>query len=499
MQETVSDLIATLAEVDDRGVYFEDTFTSWRDHVGESAAVAAVLRGRLDPNRPQHIGVLLQNTPMHSAVLIAAAISGLVSVGLNPVRSGPALARDLETADCQLVLTDSAMAASLGDIPHILVDSPEWLAEVTAHAGEPLEIRESDDSDLYMLLFTSGTSGNPKAVRCSQGKVVKAALMLAERFGLGPEDKCYVAMPMFHSNAVTVGWAMALACQGSLVLRRKFSASQFMPDVRRYGATYANYVGKPLAYVLARPELEDDADNPLRVVYGNEGGPSDIIRFAKRFDTRVIDGFGSTEGGVLIRRTEDTPATALGPIPEGVAVVDPDTGEPCPVGVTGEMVNLLGAGSFEGYYNNPEADAERMRGGVYHSGDLAFLDEDGYLHFAGRVGDWLRVDGENLGAAPIERALLSHPDVLEVAVYGIPAPDIGDLVMAAAVLVEGAVFDPEEFRNFLASHPDLHRKQWPSYVRVSESLKRTETFKIIKRTLATEGTECADQVWPIPR
>lgn len=499
MSDTVNDLLAKLAEVEDRGLHFEGTFTSWRDHVRDGAAVAAALRARLDPARPPHIGVLLQNTPMHSAVLVAAAISGLVSVGLNPVRRSAALARDLETADCQLVLTDSAMAPALGDIPHIVVDSPEWLAEVAAHVGEPFEFHPSAVTDLYMLLFTSGTSGDPKAVRCSQGKVVKAALMLAERFGLGPDDTCYVAMPMFHSNAVTVGWGMALACQGSLVLRRKFSASQFIPDVRRYGATYANYVGKPLAYVLAIPESADDADNPLRMVYGNEGAPSDLGSFARRFDTRVVDGFGSTEGGVLIRRTEDTPATALGPLPDGVAIIDPDTGERCPVGVTGEMVNLLGPGQFEGYYNNPEADAERMRDGIYHSGDLAYLDENGYLHFAGRLGDWLRVDGENLGAAPIERALLAHPDLLEVAVYGIPAPDIGDQVMAAAVLVEGAEFDVDRFRQFLVDHPDLSPKQWPSYVRVSTSLQRTETFKIIKRPLAAEGTDCADQVWAIPR
>ncbi len=111
-----------------------------------------------------------------------------------------------------------------------------------------------------------------------------------------------------------------------------------------------------------------------------------------------------------------------------------ETGEPCPPGVTGELVNISDAGRFEGYYNDPDAEAERMRGGVYHSGDLAYRDENGYAYFAGRLGDWMRVDGENLGSAPIERVLLRHPDVVEVAVYGIPAPDVGDQVMAALVL-----------------------------------------------------------------
>ncbi len=125
-----------------------------------------------------------------------------------------------------------------------------------------------------MLIYTSGTSGDPKAVICSQGKVAIAGVTMTGRFELGPYDNCYVSMPLFHSNAVLVGWAVALACRGSLVLRRKFSASQFLPDIRRYGATYANYVGKPLSYVLATTECDDDADNPLRAVYGNEGAPA---------------------------------------------------------------------------------------------------------------------------------------------------------------------------------------------------------------------------------
>jgi fatty-acyl-CoA synthase len=167
--------------------------------------------------------------------------------------------------------------------------------------------------------------------------------------------------------------------------------------------------------------------------------------------------------------------------------------------VTGELVNIADAGRFEGYWNNPEANAERMRGGAYHSGDIAYRDENNYVYFAGRLGDWLRVDGENLGTAPIERILLRHPDVVELAVYGIPAPDVGDLVMAALVLRDGAEFDVERFRAFLADQTDLGPKQWPSLVRVSTDLPRTESFKVIKRQLQADGTDCADPVHPIRR
>ena len=492
-----------LAEIDDRGVYFEDSFTSWRDHLQHGAAIAATLRERLDPTRPPHVGVLLENTPFFSAMLVAAGMSGIVPVGLNPVRRGEALARDIGRADCQLVLADSKSAATLDDIEHVNVDSAEWADEVAAHSpvrgDAELSFQSASPTDLFMLIFTSGTSGEPKAVKCSHSKVAIAGVTMTQRFGLGRDDVCYVSMPLFHSNAVLVGWAVAAACQGSMALRRKFSASDFLVDVRRYGATYANYVGKPLSYVLATPEQPDDADNPLRAVYGNEGVPGDIDRFGRRFGCVVQDGFGSTEGGVAIARTPDTPAGALGPLPEGVEIVDPDTGEPCPAGVVGELVNTAGPGRFEGYYNDEAAEAERMAGGVYHSGDLAYRDDAGYAYFAGRLGDWMRVDGENLGAAPIERVLLRYPDVTEVAVYAVPDPVVGDQVMAALVMAPGAEFDADKFRAFLAEQPDLGPKQWPSYVRISAELPRTVTFKVLKRQLSAEGVDCGDPVWPIRR
>ena len=241
-----------------------------------------------------------------------------------------------------------------------------------------------------------------------------------------------------------------------------------------------------MSYILATPPQPDDADNPLRIVYGNEAAPRDIDRFATRFGVTVVDGFGSTEGGVNIARTPDTPEGALGPLPEGLDILDVDTGRPCPPGVIGELVNVAGPGNFRGYYKDPDAEAERMAGGAYHSGDLAYRDEAGYVHFAGRLGDWMRVDGENLGTAPIERVLMRYPDV-------------GDRVMAALVLPEGTAFDPERFREFLAAQTDLGPKQWPRFVRIGTSLPRTETFKIIKRRLTAEGLNCTDPVFEIPR
>jgi fatty-acyl-CoA synthase len=501
---TVTDLLVPLAEVDDRGVHAEDgSYATWRQHVQQGADLAAALRDRMDPDKPPHFGILLGNTPLFSALLVAAGLSGMVAVGLNPTRRGAALRRDIAHADCQLVITDTDPQSFGPDfapmgLPVLDARSPDWSAELNAHRGSPITAAGTAFDDLFMLIFTSGTSGEPKAVRCTHEKVAGPGVMLAQRFGLGPSDTCYLSMPLFHSNAVMAGWSPALAAGASIALRRRFSASGFLPDVRRFGATYANYVGKPMSYILATPEAPDDADNPLRIMYGNEGAPRDIDRFAKRFDVVVIDGFGSTEGGVSIGRTPETPAGSLGPITDDLAILDVDTGRPCPPGVVGELVNVRGPGQFRGYYKDDAAEAARMTAGTYHSGDLAYRDEAGYVYFAGRLGDWMRVDGENLGTAPIERVLMRYPDVIEVAVYGIP-DDVGDRVMAALVLPEPSAFDVDAFVRFLCEQDDLGPKQWPRYVRIASALPRTETFKVLKRQLTAEALDCADQIFRIPR
>ncbi len=499
---TVTELLAPLVDVTDRGVYEGDSFVCWRDHLRTGAQVAAALAAQLDPTKPPHVGVMLGNTTIFSTVLVAAGLAGLVTVGLNPTRRGQAFARDVARADCQLVLTDdvTALAGGLPDgIECIDVESPLWAAELAAHHDAPVTFADTGPDDLFMLIFTSGTSGEPKAVRVTHDKVAFPGTMLSQRFGLDRNDTFYLSMPLFHSNAIMAGWSVAVAAGGSIALRRKFSASQFIPDIRRYGATYANYVGKPLSYVLATPPRDDDADNPLRIMYGNEGAPRDVPRFASRFATYVVDAFGSTEGGIAIARTPDSPDGSLGPLTDEVAILDVETGEPCPPGKVGELVNPQGRGWFRGYYGDEAAEDERMSGGVYHSGDLAYRDEAGYAYFAGRLGDWMRVDGENLGTAPIERILLRHNGVIEVAVYAIPDPDVGDRVMAALVLLPDTTFDAEAFAAFLADQPDLGPKQWPTFVRIGTALPRTETFKVIKRLLSAEALDCTDPVFPIQR
>lgn len=503
---TVRTLLEARAEDDSPGLLARDLAWSWREYVAASRGRAAALADLLDPARPPHVGVLLDNTPEMAVQLAAAGWGAHVLVGLNTTRRGDALMADIRKADVQVVVVESAHAPLLEglDLSGITVieagtypgfrDGADAPPQPAGGAGAP------SPEDLFMLIFTSGTSGEPKAVRVTHEKITFPAAYLTERLGLRADDVHYVSMPLFHSNAVMAGWGPALANGATIALAERFSASGFLADVRRYGATYANYVGKPLAYILATSEQPDDAENPLRIVFGNEAGDRDTAAFAARFGCRVVDGFGSTENAVVVSRIEGTPPGSLGQPAPGVAVLDPETATECPPATyddsgqvtnldtcVGELVNTQGMGQFAGYYNDEAATAERMRGGMYWSGDLAYRDADGWVYFAGRTADWLRVDGENLAAAPIERILLRHPAISEAAVYAVPDPRSGDQLVAALVLT--APITPEEFGAFLAAQPDLGSKAWPRFVRVLDDLPRTATNKVLKRDLQAAGPQ----------
>lgn len=499
--ETVRSLLLARADDDGPALLAGDRRWSWREYVATAAGRAAALDGLLDRARPPHVGVLLDNTPEMAFQLAAAGLGGHVVVGLNTTRRGVSLLADIRKADVQVLVVEDDHAGLLDglDLSGVQVIRPDEIPDVEpVETPGPISTGSISGQSLFMLIFTSGTSGEPKAVRVTHEKVTRPGAYLVERLGLTRADVHYVAMPLFHSNGVMAGWGPALTTGATVALAERFSATGFLPDVRRYGATYANYVGKPLAYVLATPERPDDADNPLRLVFGNEAGDRDTSEFARRFGCDVVDGFGSTENAVVVSRVDGTPPGSLGQPFPGVAVLDPETGEECPRATydddrrvtnldacVGELVNTEGAGQFAGYYHDDEATAERMRGGMYWSGDLAYRDADGWVFYAGRTADWLRVDGENLAAAPIERILLRHPAVSEAAVYAVPDPRAGDQLVAA--LVTTAPITPGDWEAFLAAQADLGTKAWPRFVRILDALPRTATNKVLKRDLRAEG------------
>lgn len=513
MAETVQQFVHALADDDSDGLLAGDRRWSWREVVAECARRARVL----DELRGDgHVGVLLENTPEMVLAILAGALGRHVTAGINTTRRGDGLLRDVRRADCTVLLTDAVHLPLLDglDLTGVTVvdtDDQDWLTRVAAASGDLDGLPVAEVGDTFMLIFTSGTSGDPKAVQVGNFMVVMSGLTLSEKFALGREDVCYGAMPLFHSNAIMGGLAPAIASGAAIALAPRFSATGFLDDVRRYGATYMNYVGKPLAYVLATPERPDDRDNPLRVAFGNEATDRDIQRFAERFGCEVWDGFGSTETAIIITRDQDTPLGSIGQPWDGVAVYDRVTRTECPRAIfdatgrvanldaaVGELVNTQGAGFFGGYYNDESATAERLEGGMYWSGDLAYRDEAGNVYLAGRTSDWLRVDGENIAAAPVESILLRLDAISQAAVYAVPDELVGDQLMVALVLADDATLSPDTFADFLARQQDLSPKAWPRYVRIADALPSTATNKVLKRELIAQGLTTDDELWVRP-
>ncbi|GAA3441946.1 AMP-binding protein [Planomonospora venezuelensis] len=535
--ETLAELLELRAGDDRPGLLFEDRTWSWREYVAECRARAAWMDARSGTARARgedaragvpgaasggpartarrtgalHVGVLFDNVPELLFLLGGAALSGHVLVALNPTRGPAELARDADATDVDVILHDpvhaglAAEAAALRSAPPAGVPSGSAPLPGPPATGPPAAdaSARTGPGGLVMLIFTSGTSGRPRAVKVTQRKIAVPGTSLAAL--LTPEDVVYCAMPLFHSGAIMAAYAPAAASGAALVLRRRFSASGLMDDVRRYGVTYLHYVGKALSYVLATPETPADRENTLKIAFGNEGSATATRRFGERFGCHVIDAFGSTETAIAITPDPSGPPGCLGRLPEGVEIRDPATGERRPPGIIengrlvngdeaiGELVNTRGLGLFDGYYNDPEADRERIRDGAFWSGDMAYADGDGYVFFAGRGTERLRVDGENLAVAPIEAAVREFPGVVEAAVYPVPDAAAGDQVMAA--LVTSGAWDAAEFAAFLDGRADLSRKAVPRYVRLSAELPQTPSHKVVKRLLAAEAWRTGDPVW----
>ncbi|MFC1411306.1 AMP-binding protein [Streptacidiphilus sp. N1-12] len=493
-------------------------FTRSHDEVFRAACARAALvtalladRRRRHPDVRPHVGLLLDNTPEYVYWLQACALAGATAVGINPTRRGPDLRRDIQHTDCALVVTEAARRPLLDGLglpmPVLDSDSPDYSALLADHLDAAAPALPPAPETRILLTFTSGSTGAPKAVICSQRRLARAGEKLCQMFGLTAEDTGYACMPLFHGNATMALWAPMLLAGGTVALRRSFSASHFLDDVRRYRAGYFTYVGRAVSYVLATDPRPDDAESPLRLGFGTEAGAVDADRFQRRFGCRLVEGYGSSEGGCNLRQDPAAPPGAVGRAGSGpgddLAVVDPETGAECPrsrfdatgrlvngAEAIGELVNRTARAGFEGYWRNPEAGAARTRDGWYWTGDLFHRDAEGWFRFAGRSADWLRVDSENLAVADIENILGRWDAAEAVAVYAVPDPVAGDQVMAAVQLRPGHSAGPADapalaaaLAEFLAAQPDLGTKMPPRFVRFVRTMPATATHKTAKAEL----------------
>ena len=510
---TIADLLAARADDHHVGLVSGDEEWTWRQIVAEATRRAALLEQARVPG-PFHVGVLLDNVAEYLFVLCAAGLGGAVVVGINSTRRGAELAADISHTDCQLILTDPAGVALLAGLDLGLapdrvwdVTGAEYVSRLAGVGADPTVDAPVGPEDRYALLFTSGSSGAPKAVRMTQGRAARASSSgICSRRSVP-----YCAMPLFHGNALNALIFPAMATGATIVMRPRFSASAFLSDVRRHGCTYFSAIGRVLSYILATPELADDAENPLQFVLGPESSQPDMEAFERRFGCPVFSGYGSSENAIILQPAPGVSRSALGLPPPGqdVAIIDPATNLECPrarfddggallnaAEAIGEIVGRNNLSMFEGYYNNDAAMVERTRHGWYWSGDLGYRDAAGVFWFAGRTADWIRVDGENFAAAPVERILGRFPGARVVVVYGVPdTRNSDDQVMAAIELEEGPELDAVAFEAFLADQSDLGTKWPPRYVRVVDRMPVTGTNKVDRKPLRAAAWRTTDPVW----
>ncbi|WP_347955193.1 AMP-binding protein [Gordonia aichiensis] len=334
---TTADLLHARRDDDSPALAFEDRRWTWRQFVAECAIRAAALTAlRRSPSAaPWHVGVLMDNDPEYLFLIGGAALAGATIVGVNPTRRGAELRADVVGTDCQTVIVadnhlDTAQAFA-ADVPLLPVTGPEYRALLADAASSTPEdwIGSAPANHDLLLLFTSGSTGAPKAVICSSARL--AAIGVLNVHGITRDDVAYNAMPMFHGNAIMSAWAPIAAVGGTYALRSKFSASGFLPDIQKFGATFFNYVGWSLAYILAQPERPAESDNRLRFGWGTEASAHDRAEFTRRFGAPISESYGASEGVCVIIRDDSTPPGALGiPNPAlGMAVVRPD-GTDCP-------------------------------------------------------------------------------------------------------------------------------------------------------------------------
>jgi len=477
------------------------------------------------------------------ALYAACGYAGLTLFGINTGLRGQTLAGVIDQSRARVLVVDERwwpeverVAGDLKCVPaeNILVlrtqgeisaGDRDLEGGVAAEVGEPGESLDSPGVDVapesrLMVIYTSGTTGLPKGINNNHLKMLLIGNTVAGHLQLDADAVGYACMPLFHSNAMFLGFHPAFQACGTLALGERFSASRFVPDVLRYGVTYWNYVGEPVHYVLGAIEKEYAGDedrilqevarhpeNRFRYALGNGASPPDIDRFIRWLGLDdMFELYGSTEAAISTFRRRGDPRGCVGEVTDPNVKILSESSSECPPAefdADGKIANYAEAvgeicrvapdtALFQGYYDNRTADDTKYREGVYHSGDLGHIGVRAgkrFLYFDGRTDDWIRKDGENFSAAQVARLLQEHADVDLAAAYGVPCAVSDELVMAALTLRPAALFDPQAFFDFCeeqVSGGGMDRKWFPDFVRIVDEFQYTQTQKILVRPLKHE-------------
>lgn len=360
----------------------------------------------------------------------------------------------------------------------------------------PTELKGTDISgeDLAVILYTSGTTGNPKGCMASHDYFVHLAKVQADLFQLSEKDRVLTAQPFYYMDPQ---WntLMVMTRNATLVLAEKFSTSTFWDDIRHYNISCFYCIGSMTSFLYNMPPSDQDKRHNLRMVQTSGISPHIHEKWEKRFNVPVYEIYASTEttADIAVRLDMDRKVgtKCIGRPLEyrEIKVVD-ENGSEVRDGSVGEILVKRGRGMMQGYYKDPGSTEKAFRGGWFHSGDLAYKDDDGDYHFVGRKKDIIRRGGENVSAAAVEHVIVNHPEVMDAAVIPVPDNIRGEEIKAYMVLKEGGTATYEEIAEYCEEN--LGAFKVPRYYEFRESLPKTPSERVQKRKLIEEKEDLTE-------
>lgn len=455
------------------------------------------------------LGVMLPNCVEYLYLLFGAAKIGAITVPINTGYKGDLLGHVINNSDAEILIVDEQFVEtvnevrSLDGVKSVLVDSAADSSATAVKIGNarslPLKVLfegspdkpEADlrHTDPVMILYTGGTTGPSKGVVMTNHFYYYYARMVARSIGYKEDDISYTCMPLFHINAQIGSIVSALYAGAQAVLYERFRATTFWDEIRSSGATVFLGMGAVGNILMKNQSAPEDIDNRVRLAV-IVPPPGDLEGFERRFGLRVIyETFGMTEGLIIPPRLYEPrrPGCCGKPVDDYQVLIVDDDDLPLEPGQTGEIVMRPREPytMMSSYYKMPEATFEAFRNLWFHTGDLGYFDEDGFLYYVGRKKDAIRRRGENISAFDIESVVNQHPEVLESAAVATPSELGEDEVRVVVVLKPGAHLAHEDLIRFCESR--MAYFMIPRYVEFRDSLPKNPSQRIEKYKLRADG------------
>lgn len=532
------DMEAAVAQWRERpAITFEGRTVTYGELDGIANRYAHWAKG-LNLRRGQTVALFMPNRLEYFAIWYGLSKVGVVTALINNQLSGLALAHCLEIAQASHVIVDPE-TSPVFEQARPLLERPmqQWILG-PAHGGQrdlvqalkscsqlPPDRSVREDmtaADTALLIYTSGTTGMPKAARITHMRAQLYMRAFAGATGARPTDRIYVTLPLYHATGGLCGMGAALLNGGSVVLRRRFSASHFWSDVADQGCTMFVYIGELCRYLVNHEPDENETRHKLRLAFGNGLRPDVWPTLKQRFRIpEILEFYGSTEGNVSMFNFDGREG-AIGRIPtwlrsrfnarlvqfdvESEQVIRGPDGLciECGPGQVGQCVGMIGVGDarteFSGYLDRAASEKKVLQNvfargdSWFATGDLMRMDADGYFYFVDRVGDTFRWKGENVSTSEVAERLQAFPGVAQASVYGVEVDGADGRAGMAALVVDGA-FDAKAFGEHVARELPIWAQ--PLFVRILPHLDTTGTFKVRKLDLAADGYDPAKIKGPL--